>query len=162
MFGLFKRRKKRLMGRTLGIAAAGRMVTACALQLHFHDQESDEAIAAKRAAEISNWIFQGTLETQHASLFTPHEAATVAESWLLLNPDFQELAVQTARMEAVAHYGLDDGHVAEPPNVLVWFGKNHPEAPDLDSYTALVARQIQRLPGDVQASLRRWMSRPNS
>ena len=149
------------MGRALGMCAVGRMVTACALQLHFHDQESDEAIAAQRAAAISNWIFQGKLATQHASIFTLHEAATIAESWLFLNPDFQELAVQTARMEAVAHFGLDDGHVAEPLQVLIWFGKNHPETPDLDSYLALVARQIQKLPGDVQAGVRRWMSRPN-
>ena len=54
-----------------------------------------------------------------------------------------------------------DDHVAEPLQVLIWFGKNHPEALDLDSYLALVARQIQRLPGHVQVAVRRWMSPAN-
>ena len=159
MFGWFKRRKEQVMDRMLGMAAAGRMATACALLQHFRGQESDESVAIQRAAAVSNWIFQGKLEPQHASLFTPDNAAAIAESWLLLNPDFQELAVQTARVEVTAQFGLSNGPLAEPPPVLIWFGKNHPESPHLDSYPALIARQIQKLPSEGQASLRNWLRR---
>ncbi|MBU6246959.1 MAG: hypothetical protein KGN77_04315 [Xanthomonadaceae bacterium] len=134
------------------------MATACALQDHFREQGEDEAAAAKRAAAISNWTFDGTLGVQPESPFTKEEAAAIAEAWLLINPGFQELAVQTARMEAVAKFGLDDGRVTEPAPVLAWFGKSYPRAPSPESYPGLVTRQIQTLSEEAQASLRRWMN----
>ncbi|MBU6416996.1 MAG: hypothetical protein KJS83_07490 [Xanthomonadaceae bacterium] len=159
MLGLFQKRKRQLMARMIGLASTGRLIVACAIQNDFKEIELSKTVAAQKAAAISNWLFLGTLSEEHVRSISPEEIKAVSDTWLELNPDFQELAVQTARVEATAKFGLDEGTPIEPAPVLTLYGAAYPDAPDPNSYPSLITRQLQKLPAETQASIRDWMKR---
>ena len=154
MFGLFRNRRKQLMGRMLGMASAGRVSAALALGEHFKARGDDANLAARKSAAVSNWIFEGTVADEHVQLFADIEAEAMVR--LRANPGLRELAVQTLRVEAIVRHGL--GHDATGPmQVLTEFGRSYPDAPDPDTYDDLLMRFSRTLSPEAQRSLSRWI-----
>jgi hypothetical protein len=155
MFGWFKRRKEGLMAKMVAYTHVGRIAFISGILEALKAQGIPENQLHGVAEAASAWALNGTLP--EGSSLTVAQAQEHAMRVLRAHPAMQELAVQTARVEAWCIYAQGGVPSVEITPVLLIFGKSHPVSPDPKSYPAMVFQYISTLSVDAQANIRAWI-----
>ncbi len=157
MFGWFK---KRLLSKMNTLAYMARVVTALAALEHVRVKSTglnrDADKEAMKAAAMTNYLFGETpaeMHRQQLDLQAEHEAAI---AWLQQDPTLQELVVQSLRVMTTANYGSGKGASLVGEDILALLGPAYPQAPEPETYEALVKRAIKALPVDAQVKFSQW------
>ena len=153
MFGWFKRRVARRMN---NLVRTAQMTIGVGLIQHygFADtvSDSEKDAVAKRGSAAANFLNGQPPHETHAGLDLQQIYAE-ASQWMQDNPTMRELVVQTLRVSWVVDYMVKRGDLPseERMSILTKFGSEFPNAPDPNSYEALVRRAIGTLPVSSQA-----------
>ena len=157
MFGWLK---KRMLARMATSASVARIVTfrALSITLEIDSAESKDkrAAIARSAGARTNFLFGSESTETHVEnldLGAEHQAAI---EWLETNTLFRELVVQTRRVESTVRYGQTGSVEAIGGSILANYGREFPDAPNPESYAALVKRAIDSLPERERAQFNRW------
>lgn len=144
------------------MADASRMAAAMML---LNDLGMDQASTelerervAIRAEAQASLLFDKLLVYEHQQLEVDRERAE-ALAWMERWPVFQELIVQTLRVDNTLEYART-GQAPEPiigATVLERYGRQFPDAPDPESYPALLSKAIHSMPAQLQAKVVAWL-----
>lgn len=142
MFGFFKRlfadSKKRVMNHASGLAQVAQIVVDMAVMNHIKAKNPtmDENSQYQVAAAWANYLFGKEPSESHAHLDLNAEHAK-AVRWLENEGEvFQDLVIQGLRLNNIAAYARTGNANISGNELLEKFGKQHPDAPDLEEYSA--------------------------
>ncbi len=144
----------------VGLADAAQMVTCSALFNHYsHDSAISDDQRAARAAAGTNYLFGKEPDPRHASQFDLPELQAEVTSWLKANAAFEKLVIQSLRVLNTAMYATSGTAPIIGQVVLSTLGRNYPDAPDPQTFEALIHATLLQLPFKDQESVRSWMKR---
>lgn len=147
---MFGKRKERLLNRMEMLVIAAQFVTCTAIgETEGAYDTTDEEEKNRRiaiAAAKANYLFARVPAEIHKTQFNLGAVAGDADVWLLQHMKFQELVVQSLRVQNMVAFGRDE-NLVEPLGVgiLAKFGSQYPDAPDPDSFPALVKKSLNEL-----------------
>lgn len=157
---LFSDSKQRVANYASGLAQVAQLVVYMALMSHFKakNQAMDEASQGQTAAVWSNYLFGKEPSESHVHLDLNAEYAK-AVYWLENEGDnFQGIVIQGLRIINMADYARTGKANLIGIELLEKFGKQYPDVPDLEKYSAmLLLTIIGQLEQNQQGAIFNWI-----
>lgn len=159
MFGWFKRRLAARMDAQANIA---QLAMAMALLSHFRVQQApndaEKSARAAKASAVANHFFGKESDLAHTRGFDLPSLYEEGNAWLQKNPLFKELVVQSLRVLNTVEFARTGKAPVIGESLLVQFGPEFPLSPNPETYAALVAKAVESLPPEEQASVKRFLT----
>ena len=147
---MFEKRKARLMDRMEMLVAIAQLVTYAALCEANGAYQATSEVEKNRlgaiAAAKANYLFAREPDDKYLADFNLSQLNEETETWLSQNPTFQELVVQSLRVQNMVMYGRTGAvHDLIGAKLLGKYGELFPVAPDPESYPTLIKRALDEL-----------------
>lgn len=156
---MFRKRKQKLAGHMLGLVYVARVTVAVALLDCFHVSETgsdhENGPKAKMATTAANFLVDEPSDPEYTAGLNLQSVRDESLAWLRQHPPFIELVVQTLRVRSTVAFMLGKGTPVFGEPILLEFGGGIPDAPDPESYDALIKRVLLILPEDKRIRIKR-------
>lgn len=157
---LFSDSKKRVANYASGLAQVAQFVVYMALMNYFKAKNptTDEDSQREIAAAWANYLFGKESSESHAHLDLNAENAKAAH-WLENEGCvFESIVIQGIRINNMVDYARTGKANLIGIDLLAKFGKQHPDAPDLEKYSAMLLLAIVgHLEQNQQGAIFNWI-----